>query len=64
MEYTQADLDQLNKAIKSGRLTVEYDGQKVTYRSLDELIRARNLIKSELAQTERRGASIASFVRG
>jgi len=64
MEYTQEDLNQLNKAIKSGRLTVEYDGQKVTYRSLDELIRARNLIKSELAETYRRGASIASFVRG
>ncbi|MBC3927782.1 phage head-tail joining protein [Undibacterium sp. CY21W] len=64
MEYTQEDLNQLNKAIKSGRFTVEYDGQKVTYRSLDELIRARNLIKSELAETYRRGASIASFVRG
>lgn len=49
MTYSQADLDRLDKAIASGRLTVEVDGHRVTYRSLAELIQARAIVDRALA---------------
>lgn len=64
MNFTQTNLDAVNKAIASGALTVEYDGQKIIYRSMSELLRARELIKSELASTPRVSHSVASFNRG
>lgn len=67
MEFTQANLATLNKAIASGRLAVECDGEKITYRSLNELLKARDLVKASLAaqsSTPRTRGSIASFSRG
>ena len=64
MSFTQNNLDAVNKAIASGALVVEYDGQKITYRSMGELMRARDLIKSDLASTPRVSHSVASFNRG
>lgn len=46
MAYTQTDLDRIDRAIASGTLSVELDGQKITYRSMDELLKARGLIAS------------------
>ncbi|BAE50326.1 phage head-tail joining protein [Paramagnetospirillum magneticum] len=42
MAITQADIDRLDKAIVSGKLTVEVDGSRVTYRSMAELMVARD----------------------
>jgi len=42
--YTQADLDAIEKAIKSGALTVEYQDRKIVYRNFDDMIRTRDLI--------------------
>lgn len=64
MSFTQNNLDAVNKAIASGALIVEYDGQKITYRSMGELMRARDLIKSDLASTPRVSHSVATFNRG
>jgi hypothetical protein len=64
MEFTQTNLTAINKAIASGALIVEYDGQKITYRSMSELMRARDLIKSELSAAPRVSHSIATFNRG
>ena len=51
MAWSQSDLDAIEAAIKSGTTMVKYDTKTVTYRSLDELIRIRELIKKELGQT-------------
>jgi hypothetical protein len=64
MEFTQSNLTAINKAITSGALIVEYDGQKITYRSMGELMRARDLIKSELTTVSRIRHSVATFNRG
>lgn len=56
-DFTQAHLDALTTAIASGELTVRYGDTTVTYRSLDELLRVRDMVKaglqsaSEAAQT-------------
>ena len=49
MPFTQTDLDNVKAAIASGELTVEHNGRKVTYRSLDDLLKAKKTIEGELA---------------
>lgn len=44
MAYTIADRDRVEAAIASGTLRVEIDGKSITYRSIDDLIRARDQI--------------------
>lgn len=49
MAFTQTDLDNINAAIATGELTVEVNGRRVTYRSVDDLLKARSAIQSDLA---------------
>ena len=42
MAVSQADIDALNSAIASGERVVVLNGQSVTYRSVSDLIMARN----------------------
>lgn len=49
MAYTQADLDRLDAAIASSSLEVQYGDRRIRYRSMDELIAARNHVASQLA---------------
>lgn len=49
MAVTQQDIDNLNTAIASGERVVVLNGQSVTYRSIDDLIKARNDLRNELA---------------
>lgn len=44
MAYTQAQLDALDEAIANGALVVMYDGKRVEYRTLDDLMRARRIV--------------------
>lgn len=44
----QALLDALEKSIFEGVLKVEYGDKKVEYRSLNEMIRIRDILKNEL----------------
>jgi hypothetical protein len=37
MAWTKEELEQLEKAYKSGSVEVEYEGQKIRYRSLSEM---------------------------
>ena len=46
--FTQAHLDAVEAAIASGSLTVRYADKMRTYRSLDELLRIRSIIRSAL----------------
>jgi len=50
MAYTQWQLDALEAALASGTLTLEFDGKRVTYRSLDEIQRAIEIVKKSLGQ--------------
>ena len=49
MAFTQSDLDNVNSAIATGELKVELNGRMVMYRSIDELLKARTIITSDLA---------------
>lgn len=52
MAVTQTDIDALNAAIASGEKQVALGAQQVTYRSISELIVARNELQRQMdAQT-------------
>ncbi|MBR8429392.1 hypothetical protein KDW37_01500 [Burkholderia cenocepacia] len=48
MAFTQNDLVAVERAIASGALTVEYNGKKTTFRSIADLLAARDLIKADV----------------
>ncbi len=49
MAFTNDDLAALDRAIASGELTVRTNDRLVTYRGIDELKTARELVASSLA---------------
>jgi hypothetical protein len=51
MAFTQPQLDALEGAIATGSLSCEFDGKRVTYRSLDEMMRIRETIRGALGLT-------------
>lgn len=51
MTFTINDLNAVESAIASGELTVISEGRQVTYRSVIDLMRARDVIRKELQQT-------------
>lgn len=51
MAFTTTQLTAIETAIASGELTVEYDGKRVTYRSMSELMQARDLIRAVLLES-------------
>ena len=55
MAVTQQDIDALNAAIASGERVVVLNGQSVTYRSIDDLIKARNDLRQEMADAAASG---------
>jgi len=70
--FTLSQLNALDAAIASGQLSVNYDGKSITYRSVGDLMKARELVRSELIATGQLGAaplsnrgpaSLASFSR-
>lgn len=48
MAYTQAQLDALDEAIAAGTKVVMYDGKRVEYQSLDDMLRARRIVARAL----------------
>jgi hypothetical protein len=72
MAFTLNQLNAIESAIGSGQLVVEYDGKKVEYRSMNELMKARSVVRGDLiaqgllsasSQTNRGPASLAVFSR-
>lgn len=61
MAVTQADIDRLNAAIRSGEQTVSYNGRSVTFRSISELMKARDDAQAELAATRPGRRRLLSF---
>lgn len=62
--FTQDDLDAINTAIKSGATTVKYGDKEVTYRSLSEMMRVRDLIRRDLGLTNSSQRVTATFRKG
>lgn len=50
MAYTQKHLDLVERAIARGEKVVRYEDRTVEYRTVAELIQARDLIRTELAR--------------
>ena len=50
--FTEAGLAAIEEAIAGGYTTIEYDQKRITYRSLDELLRIRNMIRARLGLTD------------
>ena len=51
MAWTQENLDDLKAAIAEGVTSVAYRDRTVVYRSLDEMLRTKDLIESELSSS-------------
>lgn len=51
MAFTADDLESINSAIASGELTVMIDGRQVQYRSVSELLKAKNHIMQSLKKS-------------
>lgn len=51
MALTSTDLDAINAAIASGELSVQFRDRSVTYRSMDDLVKAKRAIQQEIAST-------------
>lgn len=50
MAFTQTDLENLERAIAKGELSVSVGDRKVTYRNLSELMSAYDMVRRQLAQ--------------
>ena len=61
MAWTQTDIDNLQRAIASGELQVQYPNGMVKYRSLDEMERTLTLMENNVngPKETRRFASVS-----
>lgn len=48
MAFTVAQLTAIEEAIGSGEMRVDFDGKGVTYRNMDDLFAARDMIRGAL----------------
>ena len=58
MAFTQSQLDAIDSGIASGSTTVSYDGKSVSFRSLDDMLRIRNIIMIALGLTPASSATV------
>lgn len=56
MAFTLTQLAVLEAAIASGELVVQHDGKRVEYRSVADLVKARDLVRAELIASGQLGA--------
>jgi len=56
MAFTQTDLDKIQIAIATGALTVRVNGKLVTYRDMDELLKAERRIQLALRPQSQSGS--------
>lgn len=65
--WSSEDLAKLERAIASGVLTVSYSGppaRSVTYQSMDSMLKALALIRTQVAGTSRTAVRYASLRKG
>jgi len=63
MALTQTDLEALDSAIATGELTVEFDGRRVTYRGVPELLQSRAHVAAVLSAQATTGQRQPGAVR-
>jgi roadblock/LC7 domain-containing protein len=61
MALTQTDLDNIDAAIATGELRVQFNGRLVEYRSIDELKKARAHVAEVLATAAAGGRSAGAY---
>ncbi len=64
-DFTQDDLDAINRAIATGAKKVRFQTHEVEYASIDDMLRARDIIRGDLqpsADTSR--VHVARFFNG
>jgi len=61
MAWTSTDLEALETAIKAGVRSVQYGDRSVTYHSLDEMLRLRHAMRTDVNATA--GTSRTSYVQ-
>lgn len=64
MPWTFADLDALDEALMSGAQSVAYESKSVTYRSVDDMLRLRTLMRIELGLTSNQRTALVAHQRG
>lgn len=64
MAWTQTDLDKLEAAIGRGAKTVSYQGETVTYNSLADMLRVRDLMRKQLGLAGSSQRRYARVLRG
>jgi hypothetical protein len=63
-QFTQAQLESLDKAISTGARSISYDGKSTVFRNLDEMLALRDRMANALAGTTGTGASVTQFSKG
>ena len=56
-EFTESDLETLNRAISRGESSVMFQGRQVQFRSINDLIRARDEVQYQRARESGRAKS-------
>lgn len=64
MAWTQGDLEKIEKAIASGARRVRFQTHEVEYQSIGDMLRARDVIKTELDTSLRPGVMLAEYSSG
>jgi len=64
MSFSQAQLDAIEAGIAAGTTSIAYEGRSVTYRSLDEMLRIRAILRISLGFTTQPVTVLAQHSRG
>jgi hypothetical protein len=64
MAFTTEQLNALEAAIATGSKRVKYADKEVEYQSLDDMLRLRDLMQSELGQKPKTKRFFANFSKG
>lgn len=62
--FTQEQLSELEKAIASGCLEVKYSDKSIRYRSIDEMLKARDIMRRELGLSGKTTRVLAKHSKG
>ena len=62
--WNAKDLEALEKAIAQGVRSVKYTDKEIEYRSLDDMLRLRDVIKRDLGLTRKSNRLYAKFSKG
>lgn len=63
--FTQADLERLDRAIATGTMVVEFsDGRRIEFSTFDELVQRRHFVERQLAQEAGRQRLYTKYRKG